>query len=615
VRAELGDDLHDSEDRRAVDRGSVASRRVAIALAAVAVAPLAIGSVSLVGDTWHPVGDWASMLFRIGQVGSRDTPLVGTYTVKGWAHPGPFLYYAAAPLHRLTSGDPRSMAWSAAIVNAATVAAIAGVAWRRGRLALTMAVLLLVALLTHGLGPDLLVDLWNPYLGLLPFLLVLLLAWDAALGRPRSVLLAAVPATVAIQCHVSFAPLIAVVGLWLVAWCRWSARLVPVDGSGGSVVGVTRPEARWSAWRPAVVGGAVVAAVMSLPVLVDLVADTHNLASVGGHLVVGSGTQIGVVHGLGLVSRYTRPDGPWIGGAEPSAWGDVQGSGPVVALLVLAVLGACVVVARRRGLTDAVALATLTLTLVVASIPAAANLVTPLFPYLTQWLKIVGGLVWFTVVWTAWRLVETRLAAGARRAAGVAGAIAVLAAAAWSFGPATRVDPAAERESVAVQDLRAQLADRLDPDLTYRVEGVADSFGHNAAGLFFSLIADGFDVLTADGGAGLKWGHGHRWTEGEPYDVYLTVAVHYGGSWQDAYEECAGDPDVELVASYDRLSPAERARQEQLEDDGFYAPATLTDADRAEAERLERNGFRAGVFAGETGCSDRDPDALRRPGR
>ena len=36
-----------------------------------------------------PVGDWASMAYRTSRVGTSDTPLVGAYTVKGWAHPGP----------------------------------------------------------------------------------------------------------------------------------------------------------------------------------------------------------------------------------------------------------------------------------------------------------------------------------------------------------------------------------------------------------------------------------------------------------------------------------------------------------------------------------------------
>lgn len=151
----------------------------------VAASPIAIAAVSLIGDTWHPVGAWASMLDRTSRVGTTETPLVGAYTVKGWAHPGPFLYWAAAPLYRLTGGDARSLEWTAAILNVATVGAIGAVAWRRGRFALLAARMLLVAVLVRGIEPGRLVDLWNPYVGLLPFLW-----WCCSRGTPPS----AVPA-------------------------------------------------------------------------------------------------------------------------------------------------------------------------------------------------------------------------------------------------------------------------------------------------------------------------------------------------------------------------------------------------------------------------------------
>jgi hypothetical protein len=582
---------------------------VAAVLVAVTLTPVAIGALSLVGDSWFPLGDAASMLFRTSQVGSRDTPLVGTYAVKGWAHPGPFLFYAAAPLYRLTSGDPRSLEWTAAIVNAVTIAAIGAVAWRRGRLPLTVAVMTLVALLIHGLGPGQVVDLWNPYLGLFPFLLVVLLAWDAALGRPGSVLLAAFPAAVAAQCHVAFVPLIGVAALWLACWCRWWGRIMPGDGlSSGGLVDLEMPRPPWHRWRRATVLGAGLAALVSLPPLLDLVFDTHNLASAAAHLAAGAGEQIGPVHGLGLVSRYTRPDGPWMGGTEPVALDGAQGSGPVVVILVLALLGGCVHVARRRGLPDVAALATLTAALVVAAIPAASNLVVPLFLYLTQWLKIIGGLVWFTVAWTGWRLVQPHLRRlPVRRIAGVAACIGLVAATAWSWGDATRIEPDAEFERAVVQDLRAQINDRLPRDVTYRVDGVADLFGQNVAGVIYYMIEDGYDVLTSDGAPGLKWGHVHRWGAGDHYDVRLTIAVHYGGSWRDTVRECLADPRVEPVLGYDELDPADRARLDALKLATLTAPETVSAADRAEARRLERDGFRIGVFEGDTGCARQQP--------
>ena len=593
------------------------ARRLAYLLVAAAVSPLLIAGLSRIGDTWYPVGDWASMLFRTGQVGSADTPLVGTYTVKGWAHPGPFLYYAATPLYRLTDGDARSMEWTAAILNAVTIGAIGAVAWRRGRLPVTVAVMALVALLVRGLSPELLIDLWNPHVGLLPFLLVVLLAWDAALGRPSSVALAALPATVAIHGHVAFIPLVGVVAAWLVCWCVWWRRLVPDPGpppqasSGasspaptGGLRDVAPPGPPWGRWRRPALTGLTIAGVMSLPVLLDLLFDTHNLWRVAQHLGGGAGEQIGLSAGLGLVGRAVRPDGPWMGGAEPSGLGGAIGSAPVLVPAALALLGCCLWVARRKGFVDVGALATLSFALVVGAVPAAANLLPPVFDYLTQWLKIVGGLVWFTVAWTGWRLVEPRLRELRHRRVLVAiGCLAVVATAASTWGEATRVGTDGEFEQTVVQDLRGQIDASLPDGVTYRIEGVGDVYGYVAAGLIYYMIEDGHDVVTADGAAGLKWGHTHRY-DGDD-DVRLTVAVQYGGSWREGLRDCLDDPRVEQVAGYDGLSPADRARLEDLKLAHLSEPETFTEADRAEASRLEADAFRVGVFAGDRGCGAR----------
>jgi hypothetical protein len=168
------------------------------ALVLVVASPLIVGGLALVGQSWFPMGDWASMAWRTSQVGTADTPLVGAYTVKGWAHPGPLLFWLAAPLWHLSGGDPRSLEWTAGLINFAMIVALAAVAWRRGRWALTLAVMLLTAVLIHAFTPAVMVDLWNPYVPLLAFLLTVVLVWDAALGRRRALVEAAVPACFAI---------------------------------------------------------------------------------------------------------------------------------------------------------------------------------------------------------------------------------------------------------------------------------------------------------------------------------------------------------------------------------------------------------------------------------
>ena len=156
----------------------------------------------------------------------------------------------------------------------------------------------------------------------------------------------------------------------------------------------------------------LVAVVLWLPAIIDAVAGEHNPWNIAKGLAT-PGEAVGVVHAVGLVGRYVRPDGPWMGGVEMSDEQHPGHPGFRAATLVAAVvlLLGCVYLARRRRLADAEALATMALVLVAGSIPATARLPLPLEAYLVQWLKVIGAVVWFAVAWTAWRAAEPWLRA------------------------------------------------------------------------------------------------------------------------------------------------------------------------------------------------------------
>jgi hypothetical protein len=594
--------------RAAVDRSGSRwrSQLLVAAVVATAASPVVVAAMSYVGDSWFPVGDWASLVFRTSQVGTADTPLIGAYTVKGWAHPGPLLYWLAAPLYRLTGGDPRSLAWTASAVNVIVVVAIAAVAWRRGRWPLLLGVMSFTAVLVHGIGPEFLTDLWNPYLPLMAFLLTILLVWDAALGRRRAVIEAVVPACFAMQCHLAFVSLVALLALWFVAWCRWWPRVLSADSTDDEL-----PRPPWSAWLTAARGGLVIAVVLWLAPLVDALVDRHNPARIARSFV-GDTARVGPFDAVGLVGRYVRPDGPWTGGAEPVRWFSVQGSGPLPLLAALAVLAACLGIARRRQFSDVAALSTLVLTLVVGAVPAASQFVMPAEPYLTQWLKIVGCLVWFTVAWTCWRLVdaERRSSAVRRLVAPGFGVALLLGGAASTWGPAASAEFPLPESGEVVESLAAQLRD-LPRDEVIRVERRGEPWHIFTPGLINALIGDGYDIVTPDGASGLKWGHSYLWDKGDRYDRLLTVAVHNPGNLlRDAFGECANDPRVTLLASYDGLDPADRAWLDDANLRRLDHPDALSDDESRRADELEDGNLRVGVFEGPQVCAK---DQMLRP--
>jgi len=579
-----------------VDR---AGRAVIVGLVA---SPIVIAALALVGDAWVPLSDWASLVYRVSQVGGSDTPLVGPYSFHGFAHPGPLLYWIAAPLFRLTDGDPRSLLWTAAIVNTAAVVAIAAVAWRRGRWPLLVGTMVLVAALVHGIGPDRMADLWNPYIALLPFLLTLLLAWDAALGRPRALVEAVVPASFAMQSHLAFLTLVGLVAVWLVAWLRWSPRLLDVDGRGGEDADAPAASARSRAVLagPNLRRAALLAGVLWLPPAVDALFDLHNPVDIVRSLISPDPT-VGPVDGAAIVGSYIGPFGAWVRGNDTVLGLEVSLAHMLTLAPVLAMLTACFVVGRRRRLDDVAALVSLTALLVVGALLATSQLIDPPAPYLAEWLKVVGGLVWFALGWTAWQAAATSTPTStARRGGAVLAGAALVCVVAWSWGPAAATTPPHEDNARLVHEIRAALRDQLADDVTYKVDVVGDPLGHHQ-GLFYWLIEDGYDVVTTDGALGLKWGHDHVHEVGDRVDRHLTVAVHYGNSFLTAYDDCSEDERVRPLFVHTTLDADER-RWLQSVNLRRVSNDPVTPEEDARWRQLSELDYRIAIYEGDETC-------------
>ena len=417
------------------------------------------------------------------------------------------------------------------------------------------------------------------------------------------------PACFAMQCHLAFVSLTALLVVFVWAWARWWPRLLPADEAATAEL----PRAPWRPWWRSGLLALGVTAALSIGPLVDAVLDMHNpwriVRSFGSDQA-----RLGPLEGVDLLGRFVRPDGAWMGGPEPLRDMSVVGSGWLPVLLVLVLLGLCLHVGRTRRLVDVTALSALAVTLVLGSIPAASQFVLPVERYLTQWLKIVGALVWFTVGWTGWRLVEPAVRAVPRRRA-AAGAVAVaslVGLTAWSWPEASRAEPQFPDEGQIVAELADELAPLADEGEVVRVERRGEPWHIFTPGLILQLIERGVDVTTDDGESGLKWGHEHRWVKGEPYDTLWTVAVHDAGQWGDAVAECEREPDVEKIAEYDELAPADRQwlsdyKLRRVADDG-----SVTAAEVARADEMTEHDLRIAVFEGPKICA-RDQSLLEDP--
>lgn len=569
-------------------------RLLVLGLITLVASPMWLGALSLIRERWVPMSDWSSMVHRVSQVGTWDTPLVGPYSFHGFAHPGPLLYWLAAPLYRLTSGDPRSLLWTAAAVNVVVIAALASVAWRRGRWPLLLGTMGLVALLVHGFGPAVMVDLWNPYVGLLPFLLAVFLAWDAALGRPRALVEAVLPASLAVQSHLAFLSLTALVALWLLGWARWSPRVVPRPSDAGPTV-VRFPPLR----RVILLAGA-----LWIGPLLDAVFDLHNPIKIARALARPNDS-VGAIDAIPLVAHHVRLNGLWVTGTEPWVYPPMDGLNALPLVLLLVLLAGCLYMALRRRLVDVAALATLALTLLMGSIPAAGQLLTPPASYLTEWLKIVGGVAWFTVAWTGWRLVEATVRArGSRNMLRALAGVMLVVGTAWSWGEAITTRPPLGTSGV-VAEVRSGLGRVLARDKLYRVEVVGDTNVY-FAGLIYWMIHDGFDLVTSDGAPGLKWGRAHRWMPGDDYDAFLTVSVRLPGSNVAEDDGCVRGVSARQVFDYDGLTPQERSWLEALAWQTLGDADSITRDEHQRAAELQKRNLRIAVYEGSRLCQQEE---------
>lgn len=578
-----------------------------VGIVAVVASPIVVAGFSLVGDTWYPAGDWSAMVLRVSQVGTADTPLVGSYSVHGWAHPGPLGFWLAAPLYRLTGGDPRSLMWTAGAVNVVCVTAVGILAWRRGRWALLLGMAAWIAVLIRGIGSSALIDPWNPYLALLPFALTVFLVWDAAQGRRWSLVAAVVPASVAMHSHFAFVPLVGLLLAWFVLWISWwSPRFTQERRSGPDL------QALWRSWKREVRWGAGVAGLLWLAPAVDTIVGLHNPWRIVKSFGSG-GARLGLVDGVSLVGRYVRPDGPWMGGAEPRGkdYFSIAGSGPLPLLVVLGLLAGCLYVARRHGLPDVGAWATLSLILVAGAIPAATALPLPAEGYLTQWLKVVGGVVWLTVGWTAWRLAGQAWQGDrqvlVRRGAMVAASVTAVAAAGSQWASASSFEMHLTDAGMDAEALYADLDGQLPRDATIRVVRRGEYFHIRAATVFYLLAENGYDVVTNEGAAGLKWGSAHRWERGDDYDVLLTVAI------DKANDECSQDSRAEQLAYYDRLSPEDRDWLYDVQLRRLDGLDAITPEEARRSEELGEDDSRIGVYEGPRPCAPEDDYEVVRP--
>ena len=484
-----------------------------------AAVPIIVSCAEVLAAGWVPLSDDAVIAVRSLDVLSAHPPLLGQYSVASSVveeptySPGPLLYWLLALPARLPG--PSFLIVTMGLVNVASVIGVVGLARRRGGPSFMFAVAIAVALMLASLPADTLTDVWNPSAALLPFTLLVFLAWSVGCGEYRLLPLTVLAASFVAQCHLTYvAPALGVlaVGLGGLALRRRS-------GNAGEP-GALR---RW--W----VAGILVALICwSAPVIDELFNSPGNFSLLVETATTDRAT-VGFDQGWRAVVQAIGVLPWWLGPAQVPLERIADLVSPpnavafVSALLMVGGLAAVTLGGRRWSLRIGAALGLVlcgALILVTAATPESS---APTLGYSLRWASPAGMCVWLVLGWSLVTLfhplrgdVLVRRPAVAIAGLGIVAVVGAIVA----VGGEIRQDPYDEMDAVA-----ERLRTKLPPDRPVRVALSSTPEGGflgwaMQAGVVYSLRRDGHSVTVA--GDAATWGQ-HYKAAGTRWDV---VRVH-----------------------------------------------------------------------------------------
>jgi hypothetical protein len=509
-------------------------------LVVLVMVPLVVTLISLVGTHWHPTSDNALEVLRIRDVGGRHTPLTGVQSRLGWDHPGPALFWLLAPF-RWVAGDTGILVGVACINGAAIVTALL-LARRRAGLRFVVVLSVAMLVLARAQGATLLIDPWNPWVAVLPFLAYMVLAWCVA---DRDVV--ALPALVAVgsflvQTHVGYTPLVVGAGATAVALSFLRRKDEPTRG---------HVEVR----KYAVIAGVVAVVMWLAPLIQQFTGSPGNLGEIVDYFRHPTEKTLGIAYGFGLMGKELRVPGAWVTGNDVSPLGFVFTAGTITALALLAAAVILAALAWRRGKPSATRFACLVVATAWFGVIAGGRITGAPGSYLVRWWWVIAALLWCSLVWSLWCVVGEARLARLLVPVGCVAIVVLTSVVAWDAAPVRL--PGLEY-STAVGKLETGTAGQLSRDRPYVVQWLgSDALGAVGVGLFLELVERGFDVEVPPG-LGHAFG---SWRVVRPDEVHGTISVVSS----DTSTDLQPPGGAVRAAQYDPLTPADRRRAQEIE--------------------------------------------------
>jgi hypothetical protein len=266
-----------------------------------------VAGLAWLANPWQPVEDMALTELVVRRVGT-DLPLSGAYSSLPFRHPGPAMFLWLWWPYELFGERSSALLAANLWFNGLVLAIALGTARRLGGRTLVLLVAIGVAIWSGANGLPLLIQPWNPYMGALPTIALVLLAWAMAERRARALPIAVVIGSWMVQAHIQFGPIVAAT-----VAAGSVALVVQVVRHDGWVGGLRR--VRWPALWAVGLG-----LLLWSPVIADVVANgaDSNPAAIRDHYR--SDDQPATIERVdlsGIVRSQLSLQPTWAGGERP----------------------------------------------------------------------------------------------------------------------------------------------------------------------------------------------------------------------------------------------------------------------------------------------------------
>jgi hypothetical protein len=508
------------------------------------LAPAMVALVALARPTWYPTGDMAQAELHVRGLWSHP-PLVGAagriQNVDGvqGSHPGPALWLAMWPVYAALGRSSFALMVSIVVVHVLTLALALWLAWRRGGVVLAAVLAVGLAFVVRAGGPDVFTEPWNPWMGLLPFLVFLIALWSALEGDSWGLVLAVIAGSYSVQAHAGY--LVIVAGLLGLVSIVVGRRWWRVD------------RVKTAAWFGA---SAFVGAVVWLPPVVDqLRRSPGNLSILVDNFSHPDGPYLGLRDVAEIVVVQFNLLGPWVFGPGRSSFGVVAAVG-FVGLLVL--WGAAIRSSRSRRATGELHVHGLLGAAWVLAIVSVSRIFGIYFEYTVRWLWLLTVLVVSVSVWALHNGGRSREVDRTRAlltsSALVAAGVVLLA----SFQFATRAGPTGHRDSEIVGGLVPEVVGSLDRSERYLLRWWDPAMlGATGFGTVLELERRGYSVGVDPDFAAAALPHRVQPEQTASAVLYLVLG-------EVAIERARSTPGLVEIGGFDARSADQRARSAEL---------------------------------------------------